>query len=111
MGPLDPPPHTFTALMSCTPPPDLDSAFLIKLVSQFATDALHRRSKCSQVINRLMLASSLPTLLTATIPSCTGGATCGARGVCIIRELTRKEEDEEVMLLIFAEEQGKDQRQ
>jgi hypothetical protein len=71
---------------------------MIKLISQSATDAFHRRSKCSRVIDRLTSALSLPT------PSGVGGTTRGTRGVRRVRELARKEEDEEAMPSIFAEE-------
>jgi hypothetical protein len=50
------------------------------------------------VIDRLTSALSLPT------PSGAGGTTRGARGVRRVRELALKEEDEEAMPSIFAEE-------
>jgi hypothetical protein len=65
----------------------LHSALPIKLVGQSTTDALHRLSKCSRVINSSILASSLPTLSTATIPSDAGGSARGTGGVRRVREL------------------------
>ena len=60
----------------CTPLPNLNNAFPIKLVNQSTMDALHSCSKCSQVINRSMSASLLPTFSTPIIPSASIESTC-----------------------------------